>query len=52
MNQPARPEPDEATRAEIAQLNDEQRATLERVMEAHPTLTHKEALDHCKASGL
>jgi hypothetical protein len=51
-DQPTRPEPDEATLAEIAALNDDQRAILEDVLAHHPALSHKEALEHLKAAGL
>jgi len=49
---PPRPEPDEATLAEIAELNADQRDTLERVLAARPTMSHKEALRELKAAGL
>ena len=52
MNDNKRPKPDPTTIAEIDRLNAEQRDTLARVLAAHPTLTHKEALEHCKAGGL
>jgi hypothetical protein len=47
-----RPEPDEATLAEIEKLDPEQRQILENVLQQHPTLSHKKALDHLKAGGL
>jgi hypothetical protein len=49
-NKALRPEPDEATLAEIAALNDDQCATLEDVLAAHPTLSHKKALQAAKGS--
>jgi len=48
---PTRPDPDEATLAEIETLNAEQRATLECVQD-HPTPCHKEALEHLRQAGL
>jgi hypothetical protein len=48
----SRPEPDAGTLAEIDKLTDRERKILDDVLQQHPELSHKQALEHLKHAGL